>query len=191
MSVGKWKRAEAAYRAASAEDVAGDARGAAGLGDALFRQGKAGEADEAYARAMELEPGNPRLLNNRAYAMAAGGGDPAAALELAERACETRPRNPRYLETAAAALMAAGRPEEAARRLERAWGLAERETPEARREIMEGLARAWLAAGRESLAWQAWQAREREFPWMAPPKDLLEQWPFLGKKGGRPERLGR
>lgn len=191
MSAGKWKKAEGAYRGASAGDGPGDARGAAGLGDALFREGKGEAADGAYAQALELEPGNPRFLNNRAYAMATGGGDPETAVALAEKACAARPRNPRYLETAAMALMSAGRAEEAAGRLERAWGLAARETPEARRAILEGLARAWLAAGRESLAWQAWEARAREFPEEAVPEDLLEAWPFLKERGGRPGRLGR
>jgi len=188
---GDFRRAEAVFREELAGDSDGDARAGAGLGDALCRWGQFAEAVPVYESARALEPGNPRLANNLAFALLKVGGRLDEAEKLATFACEKRPRNPMYLETAAEVRLAQGQPEAAAKLLERAWGLARNLPDDARREIMDQLTRAWLAADRQSLAWQVWSARMREFPDAPVPDALRKALPPLDNGTNPPASLSR
>jgi len=74
------------------------------------------EARAAYARALELDPGNAGALAGLGRLVASS--DPEQALALFDRAAAADPADPEARLAAARALRASGRPEEAARRLD-------------------------------------------------------------------------
>ncbi len=57
------------------------------------------KADEAYARALKLDPQSGMVLNNRAALALEGAGDIAAALPWARKAVSLEPKNPHFLDT--------------------------------------------------------------------------------------------
>jgi tetratricopeptide (TPR) repeat protein len=69
------------------------------LATALERMGRRGEAIQQYRRAMELEPDDPRVLNNLAFAMVETDGNLDEALRLAERAVQRVPDQPVFVDT--------------------------------------------------------------------------------------------
>ncbi len=150
-----------------------------GRADSLVRTGKPGEAIPLYRRALELDPGNPRLHNNLACALLQEGTDPAGALDHAGTACRIVPTNPFYLETAGGAQIAAGDCDTAAATLERAWSRARDRAPDVQAAICDQLARAWLCAGRPDLARQVAAHRAAAWPGIPLPGDLADALPGL------------
>jgi tetratricopeptide (TPR) repeat protein len=69
------------------------------LATALERVGRRDAAIQQYRRAMELQPDDPRILNNLAFAMVETNGNLDEALRLAERAVQRVPDQPVFVDT--------------------------------------------------------------------------------------------
>lgn len=69
------------------------------LATALERVGRRDAAIQQYRRAMELQPDDPRVLNNLAFAMVETDGNLDEALRLAERAVQRVPDQPTFVDT--------------------------------------------------------------------------------------------
>lgn len=156
-----------------------------GLADSLVQLGEPSRAVPRYRQALELEPDNPRLHNNLAYALLLDGTDPATALSHAETACRLAPDNPFYLETAGALQLAAGDCDTAAATLERAWSRALNHPPAVQAAICDQLARAWLCAGRSDLARQVAAHRADAWPAIPIPDEIATAFPDLLRQEGK------
>jgi tetratricopeptide (TPR) repeat protein len=88
----------------------------------LNKLGRRREADEAFARALELAPGNPHVRFNQLMVQA--DGDLVEARECCLRALEERPDNPDIMTNLGIVLQFSGRYEEARRQCERVISLA-------------------------------------------------------------------
>ena len=152
-----------------------------GRGNTLVRKGRYKEAIQVFQAALALDPENPRVLNNLAYAMLQGQGELLVALRHAQRAARLDPDNPVILETIGSINLKLGDPAEAAKQLEMAWARAANHPPEVQVAIMDQLVRAWNSANRKDLAWQVAEHRWRTFPQFAIPKDILFLFPDLKK----------
>ncbi|RMH37048.1 MAG: hypothetical protein D6689_21450 [Deltaproteobacteria bacterium] len=111
------------------------------------------------------EPARAAWFNDRAYALARSGGDPAAALAAADRAVELRPAAPAFRHTRGIALLAIGRVDEAIRELEAAWHDAEGAPPpllEAERCYDLGVA--WQRKGERDYANDYFDRAQRAAP---------------------------
>jgi tetratricopeptide (TPR) repeat protein len=183
---GDYRRAEALYRdlppPEDGEDGTGDVLSLAGRADSLVQRGKPARAIPLYERALALEPDNPRLLNNLAYAMMRNRTDLLAALRHARKAIRLEPGNPLFLETAGSLELCLGDWEAAARTLEHAWARARRHPPEVQIAIQDQLVRAWFGAGRKDLAWQVAEHRFNAFPDYAMPRDIAFEFPALYRR---------
>jgi tetratricopeptide (TPR) repeat protein len=62
-------------------------------------QGKIGASDAAYEKSVDLDPDNPSVLNNFAFALARRGSRLDRALELVTRALDLEPQNESFLDT--------------------------------------------------------------------------------------------
>ncbi len=69
------------------------------LAGALERLGRKDAAIQQYRHAMELQPDDPRVLNNLAYAMVETNGNLDEALRLAQRAVQRVPEQPVFVDT--------------------------------------------------------------------------------------------
>src|SRR5579864_1032179 len=69
------------------------------LATALERVGRSDAAIQQYRHAMELQPDDPRVLNNLAFAMVETNGNLDEALRLAERAVQRVPDQPAFVDT--------------------------------------------------------------------------------------------
>jgi putative PEP-CTERM system TPR-repeat lipoprotein len=69
------------------------------LATALESAGRTDAAIRQYRRAMELQPDDPRVLNNLAFAMVETNGNLDEALRLAERAVQRVPDQPAFVDT--------------------------------------------------------------------------------------------
>ena len=177
---GFYQRAAASYEAASRASPPGtDVDALLGRGNVLFRQGRYKQAIPVFQAALELEPDNPKILNNLAYAMLRGEATLMPALRHAEKAAQLDPDNPVVLETLGSIHLKLGDPLLAAKYLERAWARALKRSPEVQIAIMDQLIRAWYAAQRVDLAWQVAEQRKRAFPSFTIPKDILFRFPDL------------
>ncbi|MEL7089964.1 MAG: tetratricopeptide repeat protein, partial [Planctomycetota bacterium] len=85
------------------------------LGTIGEADGDLGSAEEAYRRAIALNPDTVFARNNLAMVLAEYGGDLNEAVGLAERVIEARPEDPNFHDTLAFVLMQAGRLDEAER----------------------------------------------------------------------------
>ena len=150
-----------------------------GQGNVLFRQGRFAQAIPLFRAALLVEPDNPQILNNLAYAILNGNGELMTALRHATKAVQLEPENPLYLETLGSINLRLGDAVTAAKCFEHAWAGATKLPPEIQVPIMDQLVRAWLAADRADLAWQVAQTRQRNFPQFRFPKDLLGFFPAL------------
>ncbi len=88
------------------------------------------DASRDLARALELAPDDPALMNAVAYALALAGHDLTRAIDLAERALAAEPDDVDVLDTLGWALCRAGRAEAGRVHLERARELADPVFPE-------------------------------------------------------------
>ncbi len=156
-------------------------------GKRLIRMSRYDEAIPVYRSALALEPDNPKILNNLAYAMLHGHGELLVALRHANKAAQLDPHNPLVLETIGSINLRVGDSIAAAKYLEYAWARALRKSPEIQIAIMDQLARAWLAADREDLAWQVADYRHGTYPDYRFSKDLLIAFPAL-RRAPEPSR---
>lgn len=132
-----------------------------------------------FQAALELDPSNPRILNNLAYTMREAGVELDLAARYARQALEQAPQNPIYLETLAGIHLIQQDPATAARLLEQAWATSTAHSPGVQTAILDQLVRAWLANDRRDLAIQVAQHRNRTFPNQAYPRDLRRILPEL------------
>lgn len=177
---GFYRRAQAAYAALEESAPTGtDLDALLGRGNILVRKKRFREAIPVYRAALVLEPDNPAILNNLAYAMLHGGGGLLPALRHATKAQQLDPHNPLILETLGSINLRLGDGPTAARYLEMAWARALTRSPEIQMAIMDQLVRAWLAADRRDLAWQVAEHRHRSFPTYRLPRDILTAFPAL------------
>ena len=178
---GFYRRAAAAYEALHDQALRDRVNidSLVGSGNVLVRQGRPQQAIPLFDSALTLDPGNPRFLNNLAYAMHQGHGNLAAALSHAEKATERAPGNPIYLETLGSLYLDLGDAPAAAHCFEQAWARTAGHAPEVQLPILDQLVRAWLAANRRDLAWQVAEHRRRSFPGHPFPKDIQLAFPAL------------
>ena len=177
---GAYRRAEAVYAAIQEDAPSGtDLDALVGRGNVLVRKGRCREAIPVFRDALALDPDNPKILNNLAYAMLHGGGELMTALRHAGKAARLDPDNPLVLETLGTLNLRVGDSLAAARYLEQAWARALKRSPEIQIAIMDQLVRAWLAADRQDLAWQVAEHRHRSFPDYRVPRDILLNFPAL------------
>jgi tetratricopeptide (TPR) repeat protein len=177
---GFYRRAEAAYAALAEVSPAGaDVAALIGRGNILVRKGRYKSAIAVFRAALALEPDNPKILNNLAYAMLNGNGELLTALRHATKAARLDPDNPLVLETVGSINLRIGDAASAAKHLEQAWARAIHHPPEIQIAIMDQLIRAWNAADRTDLAWQVAEHRQRTFPDYKFPKDILLIFPSL------------
>ena len=178
---GFYRRAEAAYAAVEKSAPTGtDVDALVGRSNILVRKGRYADAVSVFRAALALDPDNPKILNNLAYAMLNGEDDLLlVALRHATKAVQLDPENPLVLETLGSINLRIGDGIAAAKYLEQAWARALRRSPEVQVAIMDQLVRAWLAADRQDLAWQVAECRHRTFPEYRVPKDLLNTFPAL------------
>ncbi|HQN80593.1 MAG TPA: tetratricopeptide repeat protein, partial [Kiritimatiellia bacterium] len=178
---GFYRRAAAAYEALHDQALRDRVNidSLVGSGNVLVRQGRPQQAIPLFDSALTLDPGNPRILNNLAYAMHQGHGNLAAALSHAEKATERAPGNPIYLETLGSLYLDLGDAPAAAHCFEQAWARTAGHAPEVQLPILDQLVRAWLAANRRDLAWQVAEHRRRSFPGHPFPKDIQLAFPAL------------
>jgi Flp pilus assembly protein TadD len=92
------------------------------VGLLLSKLGRRSEADDAFARALELKPGNPQIRFNQL--MVQPNGDLAEAGDCCRRALEQRPRDPDIVTNLGIVLQFSGRFEEARTEYERAISIA-------------------------------------------------------------------
>jgi Tfp pilus assembly protein PilF len=78
------------------------------------------QAEECYRQALQLQPGNPGILNNLAYLLLKRDPSSSEALQYSTRAVTLEPNNPNMLDTHARALLGGGRLREAAEYAQRA-----------------------------------------------------------------------
>lgn len=189
---GQYRKANALYADLAADpspDLA--AQGLLGQANLLAHRQKFADAIPLYEQALALDPDNPRLHNNLAYAQLRAGGPLLTALRHARFARDADPANPIYLETLGALHLALGDPALAAKTLEYAWSCSLRHPESVQVAIQDQLARAWLAADNELLAWQVASYRVLHHPAYRIPKDLLRAFPALRKvaAGAAPSAL--
>lgn len=181
---GAYRKARAAYTAA--EETALDTTDTdAILGQAtiLFRKKRYHDARCLLLKALELDPDNPAVLNNLAYAMLQCNDELLTALRHATKAHRLDPQNPLILETMGSINLRVGDAPKAAHYLELAWANSLQHSPEVQIAIMDQLTRAWIANSRQDLALQVAEQRRRAFPSYRFPRDILTQLPALR---GRP-----
>jgi tetratricopeptide (TPR) repeat protein len=77
----------------------GDAAGFLLLGDALWQANRIQEADQAYHRALQLQPNSLSAMNNLAYFLADTGTGLDEALRVAQRAVQNAPQQPGFKDT--------------------------------------------------------------------------------------------
>lgn len=178
---GDYRQADALYAALAASDLPPQELALALLGRAniLVQRGQPAQAATLYEQTLPLAPDNPRLHNNLAYALLQAGNDLPTALRHARLACDAAPDNPIYLETLGAIQLALGDAPLAAKTLEHAWEHALDQPEPVRSAILDQLARAWLAADNDILAWQVAAHRVRSCPDVPIPQDLLRAFPAL------------
>lgn len=178
---GSYRRADAAYEAILDDELLDSVNVDAliGRGNVLVREGRPAQAIPLFSAALALEPDNPQILNNLAYAMLHGHGSLLVALRHAEKAHRLAPGNPIFLETIGSIHLGLGDAAAAAKFLEQAWARAARHPPEVQIAIMDQLVRAWNAADRPDLARQVAEARRRAFPETKFPRDILAIFPAL------------
>lgn len=109
-----------------------------GLGMTLERVGNMGGAVTAYREALARNGEDAVALNNLAWLLALGAGDPSEALALARRAAALLPDDPSVLTTLGESLRRTGQPTEAEAALDRAIAA----QPTAERHYRRALARA-------------------------------------------------
>ncbi|WP_114373679.1 tetratricopeptide repeat protein [Elioraea thermophila] len=119
-----------------------------GLGMALERAGNIQGAVLAYRRALERHAEDPIALNNLAWLIALGAGEPAEAVALARRAAALLPDDPSVLTTLGEALRRSGEAREAEAQFDRAIGI----EPTAERHYRRALAREALGDRAGALA---------------------------------------
>ncbi len=192
-NAGKFGKANAIYSSlTNSPSPALAAQGLLGQANLLASQKKFADAVPLYEQALALDPDNPRLHNNLAYALLRANGPLLTALRHARFARDAAPTNPIYLETLGALHLALGDPAQAAKTLEYAWSCSLRHPESVQVAIQDQLARAWLAADNELLAWQVASYRVRYHPTFRIPKDLLRAFPALRKvaAGATPPAIG-
>ena len=69
------------------------------LGHTLWKQGRASEAEKAYAEAVGTDPESATALNGLGYVLACEGKDAARALTCCRKAVDSDPENPAYLDS--------------------------------------------------------------------------------------------
>ena len=177
---GFYRHAAATYSAAVKADTLGtNVAALVGQGNVLVRQERCAQAIPFYRAALLIEPDNPQILNNLAFALLEGGGELMTALRHGTKAAQLEPENPYYLETLGSINLRLGDAVAAAKYFEHAWARALKLPPEIQVPILDQLVRAWLAADRTDLAWQVAQTRQRNFPQFRFPKDILAYFPAL------------
>ena len=176
---GAYRQASATYSAIQDETQGTDLDSLVGQGNVFVRRQQYAKAVPLFRAALALDPDNPRILNNLAYAMLQSNDELLVALRHASKAAQLDPHNPLVLETLGSINLRLGDALAAAKYLEQAWARALKRSPEIQIAIMDQLVRAWIAADRQDLAWQVADYRHRTFPEYRFPKDLLVFFPAL------------
>jgi len=181
---GFYRRATATYTAVAraAPTDTTDVAALLGQGNTLVQQHRYDDAIPIFRAALAADPDNPRVLNNLAYCHLQTGTQLMTALRHANKAVQLDPTNPIILETLGSLNLKIGDAATAARHLEHAWAHARKRSPEIQIAIMDQLVRAWLASGRNDLAWQVAEHRHRAFPEYKMPADILSNFPALRQR---------
>ena len=151
-SQGKPDLAREQYRAAAAQDPK-HAKAWALLGDLAFRLNDLMQAEQAYGKALDLDPGSGDLHNNLAWVYAQQNRNLGKARKLVTRALELNPDNrPYYLDTLGVVLMKSGAVEAAIEALEVSVATIPPEQNEFLAEAYRHLADAYAASGDQERA---------------------------------------
>jgi Flp pilus assembly protein TadD len=120
----------------------------------LNKLGRRREADASFARALELEPGNPHVRFNQL--MMRPDGDPVEARECCLRALEERPDDPDIMTNLAIVLQFCGRYDEAKAQYERVLSIApDHLSAQFNRSLL------LLLQGEYATGWTAYESRWR------------------------------
>jgi Flp pilus assembly protein TadD len=128
----------------------------------LNKLGRRRDADASFARALELEPGNPHVRFNQL--MMQPDGDPAEARECCLRALEERPDDPDIMTNLAIVLQFSGRYDEAKAQYERVLSIAPDHL-----SAQFNLSLLLLLQGEYSTGWTAYESRWRLLEVKKPP----------------------
>lgn len=132
------------------------------LGDAAYKMKEYGEAEKAYAKAIDLDEKNGDLRNNLAWVYVEQGRDLDEAHALAKKAMELTPgHRPFYLDTLGMALLKQGKHGDAVAALTESTETIPRDQPAFLAEAYGHLADAYRAAGDEAAAQESSRKRER------------------------------
>ncbi len=113
------------------------------LGDLSYRAGDYAGAEQAYARALRVDPENGDARNNLAWVLIRSGRGMDRAQELIRQALAVNPAHRAfYLDTLGVILLKQGNPAEAVAVLEEAASALSAESPELKAELQEHLASA-------------------------------------------------
>jgi len=146
-SQGKTDLAREQYRAATVQDKK-NTKAWTLYGDLSFRLGDLNEADGAYQRALDLDPGNGDLYNNLAWVSVQQGKDLEKARELVGMALELKPGNrPYYLDTLGVVLLRQGKASDAVTALKESVATIPADQSGLLAEAYGHLAEAYQAAG--------------------------------------------
>lgn len=128
------------------------------LGDAYYRLNKYPESDEAYEKALELEPDNVYVLNNYAYYLSLRNEKLQQAEEMSKRSNEIQPNNNSYQDTYGWILYKMGRYNEAKNWIEKAV----ENGGQGNSVILEHLGDVYFKLGNTSKAAEYWElARQK------------------------------
>lgn len=113
------------------------------LGDLYHETQMYKKSDEAFAKALQVDPNNPYTLNNYAYYLSLRNTQLDIAQKYSKQTIQMAPSNPSFLDTYGWIMYQKGEYEEALKFLE----LAEKNTQEASTEIIEHIAETYAKLG--------------------------------------------
>jgi hypothetical protein len=165
----EYRRARVAYLVLAWLRLDPAARAAARVSAAACRVGRgdwAGAAAAAEPPAAASDAVRAVWINNRAYALVRSGGDPVAALTLADEAIALRPDLPGFRHTRGVALLAAGRLDDGIRELDEVWRRGDERAADALLEAERcvDLGHAWRRKGDEASAADYFDRARRSAP---------------------------
>ena len=131
-------------------------------GDLSYRTGEYAEAEKAYRKALDLDPGNGDLYNNLAWVGVQQAKDLPRAEERVRKALELKPANrPYYLDTLGVLLLKLGRTGEAVTALQESVATIPADRTDLLAEAYGHLAEAYRSAGDEARANEALERSEQ------------------------------
>jgi Tfp pilus assembly protein PilF len=130
------------------------------LGDAAYKMKEYAEAEKAYAKAVDLDPGSGDLRNNLAWVYVEQGKDLDEAKALASKAIELTPEHrPYYLDTLGVIQLKLGKHQEAIAALRESTETIPKDQPGFLADAYGHLADAYRAAGDDAAAQEAARMR--------------------------------